>query len=205
MPGALTLGTFALASFLIELTPGPNMAWLVLLTLSEGRRPGFAAVLGVALGLAVVGVAAAFGLAALIANSPVLWHTLRWAGVAFLLWLAWEGWRGAEEDDGASHRMVPLAAFRRGLVTNLLNPKAALFYVAVVPGFVEAGAPPLPQALILSSLYVAVATAIHAGLVVLAGAVRPIVLQPRRERIVRRVLSALLALVALWFAVKTGQ
>lgn len=200
MPDFLTLGGFALASMLIELTPGPNMAWLVLLTLGEGRKAGLAAVLGVALGLAAVGGAAALGLAALVSASPVLWNLLRWSGVAFLLWLAWDGWRGASDGAGVAHRVGPRAAFRRGLVTNLLNPKAALFFVAVLPGFVDDGAPALPQTLALSAIYVAVATAIHAGLVLLAGVARPVILQPRRERTVRRGLSVLLALVAVWFA-----
>ncbi len=204
-PDPVTLATFALASTLIELTPGPNMAWLVLLTLAEGRRPGFAAVLGVGLGLAIVGGAAALGLAAIVAASPVLWNILRWAGVAFLLWLAWEGWSGAGDGIEDGRHMAPAQAFRRGFVTNLLNPKAALFFVAVLPGFVITGAPPLMQTLVLSAVYVAIATAIHGGLVLLAGVARPFLVLPERERLVRRSLSALLALVALWFAAGTGR
>ncbi len=205
MASETALGAFALASALIELTPGPNMAWLVLVTLAEGRRPGLAAVCGVALGLALVGGGAALGLAAVVAASPFLWTVLRWCGIAFLLWLAWDGWRGADGTADLPHRVGPLAAFRRGLVTNLLNPKAALFFVAVLPGFVDGAAAALPQALLLTAVYVAVATAIHAGLVLLAGAVRPLVLQPARERAVRRALSLLLALVALWFAWSTAR
>ena len=87
---------FALTSFLVELTPGPNMAYLALVAATEGRRPGYAAVAGVALGLAIVGLLAALGLATLIAASPLAYQALRWAGVAYLMWLAWEGWRGAE-------------------------------------------------------------------------------------------------------------
>ena len=204
MPDPASLASFALAAVLIELTPGPNMAWLLLLTLGEGRKAGFIAVSGVATGLAMVGAGAAFGVAALVAEWPALWHALRWAGVAFLLWLAWDGWRQADtvRDGEASPGLV--RAFRRGLVTNLLNPKAAVFYILVLPGFVDPSATALPQTLLLTAVYVAVATAIHAALVQLAGWARPVVLQPRRERTVRRVLSVLLALVALWFAWATA-
>jgi threonine/homoserine/homoserine lactone efflux protein len=195
------LPAFVLASILIELTPGPNMAWLAMVAASEGRRPGFAAVAGVALGLTLIGIAAAFGLAAIIAATPALYQALRWAGVLYLLWLAWDGWRDADgaaenDHDGITHAR----AFRRGLITNLLNPKAALFYITVLPGFTDPGASVLVETLILTAAYVAAATAIHAGIVVLAGSAHALLEDPGKSRIVRRVLSAALALVALWFA-----
>ncbi|MEZ5778758.1 MAG: LysE family translocator [Paracoccaceae bacterium] len=196
-----SLAAFIIASTLIELTPGPNMAWLSIVAATEGRRPGYAAVAGVALGLAVVGIAAALGLAAAITASPLLYQLLRWGGVAYLLWLAWEGWRGAEQDG----ENEPLAAglgryFRRGLITNLLNPKAAVFYIAVLPAFVSPAAAITGQTLSLSLVYVAVATGIHAGIVTLAGFATAILTDPWRSMIVRRVLSVALAGVAIWFA-----
>ena len=195
------LPAFVLASTLIELTPGPNMAWLAMVAATEGRRPGFAAVGGVALGLAVIGVAAAFGLAAIIAATPALYQALRWAGVLYLLWLAWDGWRDDGAEDGNNHAGITLRrAFRRGLVTNLLNPKAALFYIAVLPGFTDPGGSVLAETLILTAAYVAVATAIHAGIVVLAGSAHALLDDPVKSRVVRRALSAALALVAIWFA-----
>lgn len=198
LPSALP--AFVLTSVLIELTPGPNMAWLALVAATEGRRPGFAAVAGVALGLLLIGIAAAFGLAAMIAATPALYQALRWGGVLYLLWLAWDGWRDAEGEAEDGDRGITLArAFRRGLVTNLLNPKAAVFYVAVLPGFTDPGASVLAETLILTASYVAVATAIHAGIVTLAGSANALLGDPRRSRVARRALSASLALVALWF------
>lgn len=194
------LPAFILTATLIELTPGPNMAWLALVAATEGRRPGYAAVAGVALGLGLVGIAATFGLAALIAATPTLFQALRWGGILYLLWLAWDGWRDADgggEDGGGDTTLA--RAFRRGLVTNLLNPKAAVFYVAVLPGFTDPGAPVLGETLTLTAAYVAVATVIHAGIVTLAGAADALLGDPRRSRTVRRALSASLALVALWF------
>ena len=89
-----TLLTFAVTCLVIELTPGPNMAYLAILSATKGRRAGFAATLGVAVGLSMVGLAAVLGLTVLVANSPMLYEVLRWGGVVYLLWLAYEGWYG---------------------------------------------------------------------------------------------------------------
>lgn len=199
-----TFLSFALASFLIELTPGPNMTYLALVSAGEGRRTGFATVAGIALGLAVVGIIAAFGVAELIQASAMLYEGMRWAGVLFLLYLAWEGWTAGTDvvaSSGAPHGKY----FARGFVTNLLNPKAAVFYVAVLPTFIEPDRPVLMQTLTLSAVYVAVATIVHAAIVILAGTLEPFLNDPRRERIARRVLSALLACVALWFGWATAR
>lgn len=197
------LASFALTSLLIELTPGPNMTYLALVAASEGRRAGFATVAGVALGLAIVGAIAAFGVAEIVQASPLLYEGLRWAGVAFLLYLAWEGWTAGTDivsAAGGSGRY-----FGRGLTTNLLNPKAAVFYVAVLPTFLAADRPALSQTLVLTTVYVAVATVVHAGIVVLAGALEPLLTDPRRETRARRLLSLLLALVAVWFGWSTAR
>ena len=200
-----TWALFALTSTLIELTPGPNMAYLAIVGVSQGRKPGYAAVAGVSLGLAIVGLAAALGLAAVINASPLLNQGLRWGGVIYLLWLAYDGWRDAgEEIEHAPLGSSNALYFRRGLITNLLNPKAAVFYIAVLPGFVEPAGAVMPQTLILSATYVAAATLIHTAIVTAAGAARPLLEDPRRSKIVRRTLSIALALVAVWFAWKTS-
>lgn len=199
-----SLLAFLLASFLIELTPGPNMAYLALVSASEGRRAGFATVAGVALGLAVIGFIAALGVAQVIGASPLLYEALRWAGIAFLLYLAWDGWRSGA-DVAASADRPDGQHFLRGLITNLLNPKAGAFYVTVLPSFVVPNSPATPQTMLLTASYVAVATLVHLAIVLLAGAVEPVLNNPRRERIARRTLSVLLALVALWFGWSTRR
>jgi threonine/homoserine/homoserine lactone efflux protein len=196
--------SFALASFLIELTPGPNMTYLALVSAQDGRRAGFATVAGVALGLAIVGAIAGLGVAELIQASTVAYEILRWAGVLFLLYLAWEGWSSGTDVVSAGNT-VEGRYFLRGLVTNLLNPKAAVFYVAVLPTFIEAGNPVLIQTMVLTILYVGVATLVHAIIVTLAGTLEPFLNDARRERIARRALSTLLAVVALWFAWSTKR
>ena len=193
---------FFLASLLLELTPGPNMTWLALLSASNGRKAGFLAVWGVGTGLMTIGIAAAFGVAEIIQQSPMIYEGLRWAGIAFLLYLAYDGWRG-EADDGQTHGNS--RHFMRGLMANLLNPKAAVFYIAVLPTFVSAGQPVLSQTLWLTVIYVMIATSVHGLIVLLAGTLKPILMDPKRERVARRILSVLLALVAVWFAWSTAR
>ena len=200
---------FALTALIIEITPGPNMTYLAALSLSSGMRTGFAAVAGIAIGLMTYGAVAALGLAAVIDNSPVLYGILRWGGVAYLLWLAWETWSSERETspdatDGPDGE--PWIAFRRGLITNLLNPKAAVFYVAVLPEFIRPGAGSvMQQTLALSVVYVSIATAIHAGIVALAGSMQSMVAASNSRRMVRRLLALALVGIAIWFALSTGQ
>jgi threonine/homoserine/homoserine lactone efflux protein len=209
MDGINPLLAFALTALIIEITPGPNMTYLAALSLSGGMRTGFAAVAGIAIGLLTYGIVAALGLAAVIDNSPLLYGLLRWGGVAYLLWLAWEAWSSERETspdatDGPDGE--PWIAFRRGLITNLLNPKAAVFYVAVLPEFIRPGAGSvMSQTLALSAVYVTIATAIHAGIVALAGSLQSMVAASNSRRLVRRLLALALVIIAIWFALATGQ
>ena len=95
--------------------------------------------------------------------------------------------------------------FRRGLIVNILNPKAAVFYVAILPGFIAAPFSAIPQAVTLTVTYVIVATAIHSLIVMLAGAAQKFLEDHKRRMIARRILSLALAGIALWFALTTGR
>ena len=208
IPDVSPLLAFALTATIVEITPGPNMAYIATLSLSHGLRVGFAAVAGIALGLMTYGIAAALGLAALIDSSRWLYEALRWAGVAYLLWLAWDAWSSENEsaDIVESGDSQPWRAFRRGLVTNLLNPKAAIFYVAVLPEFIRTdGGAVVTQTLLLSGIYVGIATAIHAGIVLLAGSLQGTIATPDRRRTVRRGLALVLLGIAVWFALTSGR
>ncbi|HWM81576.1 MAG TPA: LysE family translocator [Pseudolabrys sp.] len=193
---------FLLTSLIVELTPGPNMGTLASLTLHVGRRGGLAVVAGIALGLAIVGVLAAFGLAALIADVPLAYQLLRWGGVLYMLYLAYDTWRDASGGDADFESDGSL--FLRGLTINLLNPKAAVFYLAILPTFIDpARGSVLVQNLILVVIFVAVATTVHAGIVLLAVRLRPLLVSGAGERRFRRVLAGSMALIALWFAWET--
>jgi threonine/homoserine/homoserine lactone efflux protein len=194
---------FVFTSFLIELTPGPNMGYLAVVAIAHGKKAGFAVVAGVMVGLLAIGLAAALGLTAILQSNAYIYEALRYAGVAFLLYLAWQGWRGGETESDKDSRLK--SQFVRGLVNNLLNPKSALFYVAVLPGFVDLGGPILTQTIILTVTYVAIATLIHLLVVLLASTFRLFMSNPDRERFVRRSLSLALAMFALWFAWSTAK
>jgi threonine/homoserine/homoserine lactone efflux protein len=195
------LSEFLLTSFLIELTPGPNMAYLAALSLSRGRAAALGAVAGVALGLLVLGGLVAAGLQGVILASPWLYQTIRTVGVLYLLWLAYETWRPPARDTGSG---AEFEGFRNGLITNLLNPKAGMFYLAVMPAFLPADTGLFSRAgALLVVAYVGVATAVHLAIVLLASQSRPVLLARQGIIRVRRTLAAGLVCVALWYLWKT--
>lgn len=192
---------FLIAAMVMEITPGPNMTWLALLSAREGRVAGFHAVAGIATGLTVLSIFAAIGAAALITTWPLLYTALRWGGVLFLLFLAWEAWIGEKDDANA---VEPGRQFRRGLIVNLLNPKAAAVFIVMIPGFAGSDAP--AGALIAMTLtYLAIATLAHVLIVAFAGSFERALADPRRERIVRRIFALALAGVAIWFTFGTAR
>ncbi len=199
-----TVLAFALTSLVIELTPGPNMAWLALLSVERGRLAGLAAVAGVALGLLLLGLAAGFGLGALVAENRWLYETLRWGGIAFLLYLAWDSFRESREPlalRGTTERLSVF--FRRGIATNLLNPKAALFYVTVLPNFIDPTQTAAWQPFILTVIYVAIATAVHAAIALGGSLLQPLFATDRARRVLGIVAAIVLVGIAIWVAATT--
>ncbi|MEO9601073.1 LysE family translocator [Parasphingorhabdus sp.] len=199
------LPSFLLVVLLLELTPGPNMGWLALLSASEGKRAGFAATAGIGLGLAIIAAASALGLAQLAQQSALVFDLLRYAGSGFLLWLAWEAWVGEREvSPSAIHKSdSPVRYFRRGLIINLLNPKAAAFFIVVLPGYIDAGQSVAVQTLQLSATYVAIATMVHLLIVLFAGWAHGWLTSSPYARYVRRGFAVMLALIAIWFFMET--
>ncbi len=189
---------FALAVLLIELTPGPNMAWLAGLSATQGRRAGFAAVMGIAIGLLANGILAAIGLAALLQAAPQLWFWLRLIGAAMMAWLAVTTWRSA---DRGPDPMVKNSrrAFATGALINLLNPKAYIFFLVVAPQFLDRGTLTLRAALLLSLVSATIATAIHVAIVLAGSAAHDWLLEPSRTRLVRRVFAVLMFGIAVSF------
>lgn len=178
------------------------MAYLAVLSVTAGRRAGFAAVVGVAIGLLLIGSLAAFGVATLIAQSHLLSRLLVGVGVLYLLWLAWGTWHDEPTPTHeAASDSVPLTTyFTRGVVTNLLNPKAFLFYATVLPGFVVGHTQPMAYSMWLTVLSVAVASSVHVSIVLLGTQFRPFLITPRRQRIMRHVMAGMLVAIAAWLA-----
>lgn len=199
----IDIGGFALAVLLVELTPGPNMAWLVTLTLAEGRRAGLGAIGGIALGLAANAVLSVLAVSVILAQGPALTQAMAVLAAAMMAWLAWEAWRDSGESSPTatphqSHQRHALAGF----AINLLNPKSALFFITVMPQFVPDGPPSFGQGLTLAATSVTIATAIHLALVLGAEQARGVLMAEARARNVRRVLALAMLGVAAWFLAK---
>jgi threonine/homoserine/homoserine lactone efflux protein len=206
MPFQLPLVGFLLTSLIIEMTPGPNMAYLAVLGASRGRIAGFAAVLGVALGLALLGIAVGLGGGALVLNNRVAYESLRWAGALYLCWLAFDSWREARQPIERFAVDTSLGVqFRRGLITNLLNPKAALFFIAVLPEFTSGPAPSARELALLVAIYVGVATLVHGLIVVLAGSLRTFLAAPARRVMAGNFFAVMLLAIAVWLFASAGR
>ncbi len=146
MLGTHSLGVFALTVFVVNATPGVDMIFVLTRTLRHGVIAGIAAALGVAGGCVVHTLVAAFGLAALLAASSAAFAFVKYAGAAYLVWLA-IGMLCASVASDATVAVTSSAPgpgawqlFRQGLLTNVLNPKVALFFLALLPQFIDADA-----------------------------------------------------------------
>jgi threonine/homoserine/homoserine lactone efflux protein len=160
------LASFALVAALVTVIPGLDTALVVRTAVTQGRRRGFAAALGIATGCLVWGVAAAVGVSALLSASQLGYDAVRAAGAAYLIWLGagmlrrtWrrrDTGRGgvASDKPGASRPQESVArSWLRGTTTNLLNPKIGAFYLAMLPQFIPAHASHLLMGLVLAAVH----------------------------------------------------
>lgn len=170
MPNLTTVLLFALATFLLTISPGPGVMYVTARSLAQGRRAGFASMFGIEAGEVVWIAAAATGLAALLAASASALTFLRFAGAAYLIFLGVQRWRHAEAFVAPSRTDLG-RVFAQGFVTQLLNPKVAVFFVAFLPQFLSTAQPIAPQVIALGAVYIAIAIAVDASYVVTAAAV----------------------------------
>jgi threonine/homoserine/homoserine lactone efflux protein len=143
VPDFSTLALFAAACLALTATPGPDMLLIASRSVSQGRASGFATLAGIQVGTYCHALAAALGLSQLFLAVPVAYDGVRYAGAAYLLWLAWKMLRSTSIAPApvAGSRRYPIGSvFRQGLLTNLLNPKMALFVLALFPQFVQPAA-----------------------------------------------------------------
>jgi threonine/homoserine/homoserine lactone efflux protein len=163
MPSQDNLLLFVLASVLLVLTPGPNLLYLISRTLCQGRSAGLVSLAGTTTGFVVHILAAALGLSAVFVAVPIAYDAVRIAGALYLLWLAWDAVRPSAGAGGmfAPARLPdapPGRLFRMGLLTSILNPKVALFYLALFPQFVApAAGSVLLQSLVLGATQIVIA------------------------------------------------
>lgn len=188
---------FLPAALALNLTPGADMLFCLAQGARGGPRPALAASAGISVGAMVHVTVAGLGLGALLAQAPWAFDVIRWAGVAYLLWLAW---RTLTTPLGGGDRPAVRAsrAFRDGLIVNLTNPKVILFILAFLPQFVDPTKAVLPQFLIFG-MVLAIGGFIVNGLVgVFSGGIgRQLARNPRIERSVRFVTSGIFGALAV--------
>lgn len=175
MPDASTLALFAAASLALAVTPGPDMLLVASRSAAQGRAMGFMALAGITAGLYCHALAAALGLSGLFLAVPYAYDAVRYAGAAYLAYLAWQAFRAGDPPPRAPETVRRVAggqAFRQGLLTNLLNPKVALFALALFPQFVapERGSVAV-QILVLATVLNGVGFAVNAAVVLAASRV----------------------------------
>jgi threonine/homoserine/homoserine lactone efflux protein len=174
MPHLPTMLGFALISLGIVLTPGPNMIYLISRSITQGRAAGIVSLGGVALGFVFYMLCAAFGITALLFAVPYAYDALRFAGAAYLLWLAWQALKPGGRSPFQVRKLQvdsPRKLFAMGFVTNLLNPKIAMLYLALLPQFIDPTGSVLTQSLVLGAIQIAISVSVNAMIALAAGSI----------------------------------
>jgi threonine/homoserine/homoserine lactone efflux protein len=171
------LPLFVAAGLLLNITPGVDMALVLRSSAAQGFRAGAAAALGISAGCCVHIAAAALGLSALLTNSATAFVLLQWVGAAYLVWLGIGLLRSRPVVDPSGRPATGAARWRRlflqGFLTNALNPKVALFFLAFVPQFIQAQpAHPAGAFLLLGSVFVLNSTGVNLLIAAAAAALR---------------------------------
>jgi threonine/homoserine/homoserine lactone efflux protein len=180
----MPLASFFIATLALNLAPGPDMTYVAARSLGQGRRAGLISALGISAGCVVHIVAAAAGVAVLLRAWPPAYAMIRLAGAAYLIYLGigmlWTAGRGETLRPVTEASDVDI--FRQGVITNVLNPKVAMFFLAFLPQFVDPGRGPVGvQTLALGLAFNVSGTLVNAAVAWLAGAARSL-LQSRDGR-----------------------
>lgn len=166
---------FILIAIGMVLTPGPNMIYLVSRSISQGPKAGLISLCGVALGLVIYMLCAAFGITALLFAVPYAYDVLRLAGAAYLLWLAWQAVRPGGQSPFRIRDLPkdrPRKLFLMGFLTALLNPKIAVFYLSLLPQFIDpARGDVFSQSLLLGATQVMTSVSINTMIVLGASSI----------------------------------
>lgn len=175
MPDAPHLFAFALVAVGLVITPGPNMMYLVSRSICQGRAAGLISLTGVGLGFIVYMLCAAFGITALVFAVPYAYDALRIGGALYLLHLAWQALKPGGRAPFQLRELPPDSPrrlFAMGLLTNLLNPKAAMLYLSLLPQFIVPGhGSVLGQSLVLGVTQIAISLSVNALIVLTAGSI----------------------------------
>ncbi|WP_025120946.1 MULTISPECIES: LysE family translocator [unclassified Serratia (in: enterobacteria)] len=170
-----TLLLFAGACLALTVTPGPDMLLIASRSLSQGRGAGFASLAGIQLGTYCHALAAALGLSQLFVAVPLAYDAVRLLGAAYLLYLAWKTLRSGSKLQAANglQNMSAKRIFRQGLLTNLLNPKMALFVLALFPQFINLQAGSIVvQMLILATILNVIGLVINGAVILMVNGLK---------------------------------
>ncbi len=191
-----TLIIFMTATLALNLTPGADMLYCLGAGLRNGPRVALAASLGITTGSLIHVLLAALGLAALLAANPGLFEALRWAGIAYLVWLAAQALRTSPDlTPQATPQGGRYLAWRNGILVNLLNPKIAIFVLAFIPQFVDPSrGSPFLQFLILGALLNLGGLPINAGVAYFAGGLGRLLARSQRATRALQVASSMIFL-----------
>lgn len=189
------------AAIAISVSPGPGVILSMATGLTHGVRRSYWTIMGLEIGLMVQLALVAVGLGAVLTNSVLAFHVIKWLGVAYLIYLAVRQWRSAGLDLraqlGPAGEAGALALLSRGALVNLTNPKGLVFLLAVLPQFVVPSAPLLPQYLIIGLTMVAVDLVVMGAYAGFAATVLGWLSTPRQQLTANRVLSGLFAAAAV--------
>jgi RhtB (resistance to homoserine/threonine) family protein len=184
---------------LLTVTPGPDMAVVTRITLARGRRSAMFASVGITTGLLCWAVASAVGLAALLSASATAYTGLKLVGACYLIWLGVQTWRqtyqtgsDAEVESGGAMPSGHVAAYRQGLLSNLLNPKIAVFYTTFLPQFIEPGSPILASSLLLAGVHIVLGLIWLTLYVMLVARAGDVLRRPRARNSIQRVTGTVL-------------
>jgi threonine/homoserine/homoserine lactone efflux protein len=195
------LPVFLATIFVLLITPGPDVAFIVATGVAEGRRPALWASVGIALAMFAHSVFAAAGIAAIVATSDLAYDLIRFGGAAYLIYLAYKSFRSKPFVAGAQiTARSPVENFRRGLLTNLLNPKAILFSGVFLPQFASpAYGPVFPQIVALGAVLAVLGWLFQSALSIASGSFGQWLLSSARRQ---AFLERLMGVVFLGLAVR---
>lgn len=154
--------TFFTAAVLLNLSPGPDMAFILGQTAKRGVQSGFSAMFGIWTGAFIHVIFAALGLSAILATSALAFSVVKWAGAAYLVWLGIQALRSQGTNISVNGQVTPkglMKIFKQGVLVSVLNPKVAIFFLAFLPQFVEPGAGSVSAQLFLHGLLIIVVAA----------------------------------------------
>lgn len=170
MPDSALFGLFLIAALLLAITPGPGIFYVLTRSLKGGRAEGLASSFGTAVGGLAHVAAAALGLSAILATSAIAFMIIKWAGAAYLIYLGIRTLISSHSIslDGSSSS-IGHNAFRQGIITEVLNPKTALFFLVFVPQFINPYGNVVLQFVLLGSISVILNTSADIVVALLAG------------------------------------